>query len=606
MYKIVIPLVRGWNTLVTGVNSAERTIVNMQTRMMVEEEKRVLVLSERENIEESWSVRYAERSELDNSFIHKARKKSKRANLNVGGVKHEVMWKMLEQVPTSRLGKLAKATTVSEIVDFCADYSPEHDEYFFDRHPRSFNTILAFYRTGKLHIQDGICHLAFCEDLSYWQLDELCVETCCIHKYKNRKEEILMQMEAQSELLKKDDEEVFWEGCIGKAQKTLWDTMEKPEVSLAAKLVSVTSLIFVVISTAGMCLNTLPSLQGVDEQGNPTDNVVLTVLETLSVIWFTMEYFLRFIGCPEKCKFLKSTMNALDVAAVLPFYVPLMISLLEDEESEGSFPQIVTNSWEIPSSSENLPSWQTPAYTSHISTKTLPDLDYATKEKRPGSSIDDVLQVFKIFKLIRLAKIARHSTGLQAIGVTLMNSYKELGLLLMLIVIAGLLFSSMIYFIEVAEEDSSFYSIPNAFWWSVITMTTVGYGDMQPTTGLGKLVGTMCAVSGVLVMSLPIPIIVSNFEAFYANTKKFEASKVRKARLLDEKQSEYEERVKELLEDKDKNILSNDKLNHVVKTATTEFRDESDEDADDTFSEDTALLPERYKPRHTQSLADIF
>ena len=181
----------------------------------------------------------------------------------------------------------------------------------------------------------------------------------------------------------------------------------------------------------------------------------------------------------------------------------------------------------------------------------------------------------------------------------------------MLIVIAGLLFSSMIYFIEVAEEDSSFYSIPNAFWWSVITMTTVGYGDMQPTTGLGKLVGTMCAVSGVLVMSLPIPIIVSNFEAFYANTKKVEASKVRKGRLMEEKQAEYEDRVTALLEDKSKNMLSKDKLNHLVKTAkkaTTDYTDDSEDDTDDddTFSEDVSLLPDRYRPRHTQSLADIF
>ena len=250
-----------------------------------------------------------------------------------------------------------------------------------------------------------------------------------------------------------------------------------------------------------------------------------------------------------------------------------------------------------------------------MSTKPAPagqDMDLDERSKDSSSSIDDVLQVFKIFKLIRLAKIARHSTGLQAIGCTLANSYKELGLLLMLIVIAGLLFSSMIYFIEVAEEDTEFYSIPNAFWWSVITMTTVGYGDMQPTTGLGKLVGTMCAVSGVLVMSLPIPIIVSNFEAFYANTKKVEATKLRKARLMEEKQAEYEDRVKELLENKSKNILNNDQLNHITKTGnhTTgiemERREDSEDDNDDTFSEDCSLLPETYKPRHTQSLADLF
>lgn len=59
---------------------------------------------------------------------------------------------------------------------------------------------------------------------------------------------------------------------------------------------------------------------------------------------------------------------------------------------------------------------------------------------------------------------------------------------------------SLCFFIEI-EEDSGFTSIPTAFYWVVVTMTTVGYGDISPVTGLGKLVGTMCAISGVR----PIP-----------------------------------------------------------------------------------------------------
>ena len=61
-------------------------------------------------------------------------------------------------------------------------------------------------------------------------------------------------------------------------------------------------------------------------------------------------------------------------------------------------------------------------------------------------------------------------------------------------------------------EESGFTDIPTAFYWVIITMTTVGYGDIFPTSGLGKFVGTFCAISGALTMSLPLPIIVSNFE----------------------------------------------------------------------------------------------
>jgi len=159
-----------------------------------------------------------------------------------------------------------------------------------------------------------------------------------------------------------------------------------------------------------------------------------------------------------------------------------------------------------------------------------------------GGGMEDILQIFRIFKLARVLKLARHSPGLQAIVYTLRESYKELALLVFLVVISGFIFASLCFFIEI-EEDSGFTSIPTAFYWVVITMTTVGYGDIAPTTGLGKFVGTMCAVSGVLVLSLPIPIIAGNFEDFHRMQQTKTKAEKAKKKLTEAKATEEAERV---------------------------------------------------------------
>ena len=123
----------------------------------------------------------SERSNPDPFVIQRSRTAHKRVKLNVGGVRsrwevtevtrghsrsllqvrHEIMWSILDTVPTSRLGMLASTRTHEDIMRLCDDYSLTDNEYFFDRHSRSFNTILNFYRTGKLHIADEMCILAF-------------------------------------------------------------------------------------------------------------------------------------------------------------------------------------------------------------------------------------------------------------------------------------------------------------------------------------------------------------------------------------------------------------------------------------------------------------
>ena len=74
-----------------------------------------------------------------------------------------------------------------------------------------------------------------------------------------------------------------------------------------------------------MTLNTIPSIAGVDEKGEPTDNPKLAMLEVVCIMWFTIEYCLRLAGAPKKKEFLKDGMNIIDILAILPYFVSIFL-----------------------------------------------------------------------------------------------------------------------------------------------------------------------------------------------------------------------------------------------------------------------------------------
>ena len=91
-----------------------------------------------------------------------------------------------------------------------------------------------------------------------------------------------------------------------------------------------------------------------------------------------------------------------------------------------------------------------------------------------------------------------------------------------------MIFASLVYYAEriQANPHNDFNSIPLGLWWALVTMTTVGYGDMAPKTYVGMFVGALCALAGVLTIALPVPVIVANFAMYYSHTQVLKKKKI--------------------------------------------------------------------------------
>ncbi|KAK3747604.1 hypothetical protein QZH41_003605 [Actinostola sp. cb2023] len=378
-------------------------------------------------------------------------KKGKHIIVNVSGLRFETYEKTLGNFPETLLGCREKREEF---------YDSSTNEYFFDRNRSTFEAILFFYQTnGKLVRPNGVPFILFIEELRFFEIGR---------KYIQRLEE--------EEGYCQQEERILPENQV---QRKIWELFEYPDSSQAARVMATFSVSIILLSIVVFCIETIPMFRCVstpEGKGCPRINatnstgtqpkpreepsIAWFAIEVLCIGWFTIEYVFRLLSSPQKLIFARSFLNVIDLVAILPYYI------------------------------------------------TLP------MENTKITSLA-VLRVIRLVRVFRIFKLSRHSRGLQVLGQTLRASSRELGMLIFFLFISVVLFASAVYYAEEGSTESKFSSIPDAFWWAVVTMTTVGYGDMYPVTFWGKVVGSICAISGVLTIALPVPVIVSNFNYFY-------------------------------------------------------------------------------------------
>ncbi len=184
-------------------------------------------------------------------------------------------------------------------------------------------------------------------------------------------------------------------------------------------------------------------------------------IECISVVVFTVEYVSRLWSCVEeeryrhrilgRLKMASTALMVIDLLAILPFYLPFL----------GV------------------------------------DLRF--------------LRTLRLARVFRVAKLGRYSRSLQTLKRVITAKRSELVVVAFVTGILLVLSSSVIYFAENKAQPEAFASIPAAMWWSVVTLTTVGYGDVSPVTPLGKLFASVVAVLGVGMVALPTGIISAGF-----------------------------------------------------------------------------------------------
>lgn len=426
--------------------------------------------------------------------------------LNVGGMRHETYISTVRAFPGTRLYKLTEPPPPGTP----AAQGPPVREFFFDRNPELFGYVLGYYRTRQLHCPADVCRDVLEEELAYWGLAEAPLAPCCWLKLSGR--EIRTQDFLSWEACENAhvDERLLQNPIEGQGLRNswkpwLWVLLDQPRSSLGAKCLSLISTLFAVCALViffqetevhldYFSANFTPMGHGVSARGNQQQlqkhlpppqqqqqdhGLVfhraphLLYLELLCALWFGTELFARAISCPDKVRFLCSPLNLADIFCLFPVLVELVLG------------------------------------------------DKAEKQPRLSLTLGAIRSLY-VLKLVRLLGFLEKSLALRVLVHTLHSSWKEVCAFLLIWVAEILFFGSLLLYGELlgmstpGQGEPHFGDIFTCLWWTVITLTTVGYGDIYPLSALGQLTAAVTATVGMCTGVLLVPVLLVRFQRYYA------------------------------------------------------------------------------------------
>lgn len=187
-------------------------------------------------------------------------------------------------------------------------------------------------------------------------------------------------------------------------------------------------------------------------------------IDSVVLLFFTVDLLLRLISCPSRMHYFLSFVNIFDACALITSYLYFVVVSVHRQY------RYMETAW---------------------------------------VSLLSYVQIFRVFRLFRVVQNVRAA---KVLVYSITQNLQDMTLLVMLLFVGISFFACLLYF---AEARSTIPSIPTAWYWAVVTMTTVGYGEVTPQTGLGQVIASFCAIAGVLLLSITMPLFVNKFVGLY-------------------------------------------------------------------------------------------